>query len=247
MSKEYWREVLETARDTLAQLRVRRDELDAEREEVNLEIVQLEQVVTNLTPLVSEPPQDTLIYHVATRAMPANLANACREILKSSNRYLTPIEIRNALEASAYDLSQHANALASIHGVLKRMAESGEIETLTHDIKGTMYSWKPQSAGRANSSPLREAAEQARRDALIQAEERDIQALRRRRTATPPKGMSKDPEPVDTPLQRSSTVPERKGRYALPEKESTDMPKLENPFPVRRRMSIKDLKGKDEK
>jgi hypothetical protein len=140
MSRDYWKEVLGTARKTLAELRVKRDELDAEREEVNLEIVQLEQVVSNLTPLVSESQVEKIIaYRLPTDI---KLTDACREILKKNDKHMTPIEIRSALEGGGYDLTQHANALASIHGVLKRLAESGEVESITHDIRGTMYRWK---------------------------------------------------------------------------------------------------------
>ena len=140
MSSDYWKGVLTTARKRLVDLRARRDELDAEREEVNLEIVQVEQVVANLTPLVS----DVCLERLPTYRLPneIKLADACREILQKNDRHMTPIEIRSALEAGGYDLTQHTNALASIHGVLKRLAESGEAEQLTHDIRGTMYRWK---------------------------------------------------------------------------------------------------------
>lgn len=152
MSSEYWKGVLNTARERLDILRARRDELDAEREEVNLEIVQVEQVVANLTPLVSEARLE--VPKVAMRVAGLSLADACRKVLESINRHMTPIEVRNTLEASGYDLKQHNNALASIHGVLKRLAESGEAETVTLNEKGTMYRGKstgvaypPQSAG----------------------------------------------------------------------------------------------------
>jgi hypothetical protein len=139
-NKDYWRGVLDNALRTLQGLRVRRDELDAEREEVNLEIVQLEQVVTNLTPLIYDGPDVKL----PTYRLPSEikLTDACREVLKKNDKHMTPMEIRGALEAGGYDLSQHKNALASIHGVLKRLVESGEVEPLVHDVRGTMYRWK---------------------------------------------------------------------------------------------------------
>ncbi|HLL74820.1 MAG TPA: hypothetical protein VK421_06105 [Pyrinomonadaceae bacterium] len=151
MSSDYWKEVLTTAKVRLSELRARRDELDAEREEVNLEIVQLEQVVTNLSPLVAERAQSPLIYSLMS-PLPTNLADACREVLRQVKKYMTPIEIRNTLAASGYDLSQHNNPLASIHGILKRLAESGEVEALTHDLKGTMYSWKSTGGVRVPGS-----------------------------------------------------------------------------------------------
>ena len=146
MSKDYWMGVFETARRRLEELRERRDTLDAEREEVNLEIVQLEQVVNNLTPLIAEVSADTLPLFLLKNPNEISLADACREVLKNYNRHMTPIEIRNTLELVGYNLRQHSNALASIHGVLKRMAESGEVEQLTHDVLGTMYRWKKPAA-----------------------------------------------------------------------------------------------------
>ena len=159
MSSDYWKGVLNTARERLIELRARRDELDAEREEVNLEIVQVEQVVTNLTPLVAEARQD--MPRVSMLLGGLSLADACREVLKSTNKHMTPIEVRDALEASDYDLKQHNNALASIHGVLKRMADSGEVEPVTNDVRGTMYRWKgggirvPGSTGGGGIGSLR--------------------------------------------------------------------------------------------
>jgi hypothetical protein len=194
MSKEYWKEVLTTARKTLTQLRDRRDELDAEREEVNLEIVQLEQVVANLVPLVPEGMPGRLPrYRLPTEI---KLTDACREVLKKSDKHITPIEIRNALETGGYDLSQHANALASIHGVLKRLVESGEAEPLSHELRGTMYRWKSQGTQfvkqPAGGAPLRRTVQPVdvsppvvaprltREQAAIKAEERDLETLRRR-------------------------------------------------------------------
>lgn len=166
MSSDYWKSVLTTARKRLAELRARRDVLDAEREEVNFEIVQVEQIVSNLTPLVSDVSSEVL----PTYRLPAEikLTDACREILKKNDRHMTPIEIRSALEAGGYDLSQHANALASIHGVLKRLVESGEAEALIHDIKGALYRWKVETvrvpggtSGKAGATVFAEKALEA--------------------------------------------------------------------------------------
>lgn len=152
MSRDYWKTVYETARNTLDELRERRDALDAEREEVNLEIVQLEQVVTNLSPLINENPLDKLPSVLIRNVNDLSLADACREVLKQANKHMTPIEIRNTLEIVGYNLKQHSNPLASIHGVLKRMADSGEVEQLTHDVLGTMYRLK-QGTKVLGSSP----------------------------------------------------------------------------------------------
>ncbi|HJQ30927.1 MAG TPA: hypothetical protein VJ866_02035 [Pyrinomonadaceae bacterium] len=150
MSNEYWKGVLDAARTRLEQLRERRDVLDAEREEVNLEIVQVEQVVANLTPLVAEARRE--VPRVALKLLGLSLSDACRQVLQALNRHMTPIEVRDTLDASGYDLSQHKNPLASIHGVLKRLAEAGDAEAITHDVRGTMYRWKKAGGTRVPGS-----------------------------------------------------------------------------------------------
>lgn len=56
---------------------------------------------------------------------------------------MTPIEIRDALETSKYDLSQHSNPLASIHSVLKRFVASGEAQAIETGNK-TSYKLTPR-------------------------------------------------------------------------------------------------------
>lgn len=84
--------------------------------------------------LFEEPQDDTIVVQGVDNM---ELADAIREVLKVSEQYRTPRGIRDSLRASEYDLTQHPNALASIHGVLKRLAESGEVEQL--NFKGKTY------------------------------------------------------------------------------------------------------------
>lgn len=135
MNQEFWKDALKTAQEQLEALRVRLDSLDAEREEIVNEIVQFEEAIKSLTPLTSERSLEKINAFLIENATELNLADACREVLKKNDRYMTPIEIRNTLDASNFDLTNYSNPLASIHGVLKRMAESGEIEK--HEKDGT--------------------------------------------------------------------------------------------------------------
>jgi hypothetical protein len=52
------------------------------------------------------------------------LSEACRAVLKQSAKSLSPTEVRDHLIAIGYDLGQHTNPMASIHSVLKRLAEA---------------------------------------------------------------------------------------------------------------------------
>jgi hypothetical protein len=140
MSQQYWTEALSTAKERLEALRIRLDAIDAEREEIVNEVVQMEQLVKSLTPLTTDSPLDKVNTTLIKNAANLNLADACRRVLAENDRYMTPIEIRNTLVASEFDLSNYSNPLASIHGVLKRIAESGDIEK--HDKGGTtLYKW----------------------------------------------------------------------------------------------------------
>lgn len=155
---DYWRKVEETARERLAELRAERDEKEAELEAMGQEIVKLERLVESLYPLavevtVSGRPPALKVEGVAD----LGLADALREILKQGNSYRTARGLRDSLEASDYRLEQHSNPLASIHGLLKRFVERGDVEQLETEGK-TRYRWKvvpaPVSLPRRRSSAL---------------------------------------------------------------------------------------------
>ena len=68
------------------------------------------------------------------------LADEIRTILKAASpEFLRPRHIKFALERLGHDLTQYQNPQATIHMVLKRMAESGEVQedTIPRDGKKT--------------------------------------------------------------------------------------------------------------
>ena len=139
-SGRYWMEVHERALAELAELRAQRDIKESELELLNQEIVRLEQLVSSLSPLASDADH---VIHVGIRVegiADMSLADACREILKQSPTYRTARGIRDSLRDSGYNLDQHTNPLASIHGVLKRFVEAKVVELLEAEGK-TRYRW----------------------------------------------------------------------------------------------------------
>ena len=59
-----------------------------------------------------------------------SLADACRLVLQSIGRKsLHPTEVRDAVRALGYDITKHDNQMAAVHSVLKRLKESGEVDT----------------------------------------------------------------------------------------------------------------------
>jgi hypothetical protein len=85
------------------------------------------------------------------------LSDAVRAVLKASTNSFSPTEIRDRLKDGGYDFSKHTNILASIHGVLKRIHESGDAETKeAKDGSGTRYRWKgPRELTRAATETAR--------------------------------------------------------------------------------------------
>jgi len=133
----YWKEVYDKAQAQLRDLRDSRDEQLADLEETNQEIIQLEALIQHVAPFVSDSASVVVI---AEGVAEMRLAEACREVLKQSDQFRTPRGVRDSLEASGYDLKQHNNALASIHGVLKRLAQTPDVEEVETGGK-TRYRW----------------------------------------------------------------------------------------------------------
>jgi hypothetical protein len=133
--------VRETALAELAELRAERDIKASELEILNQEIVRLEQAVASLSPLASDGEDVMHVGIVVEGVAKLNLADACRAILKHNPTYRTARGIRDSLRDSGYNLDQHTNHLASIHGILKRLADSGEVEQLESEGR-TRYRWK---------------------------------------------------------------------------------------------------------
>lgn len=151
MSNEYWIGVEKEARERLKALRIMLDSLDVQRAERANEIIQLEQLIRSITPFTSDHPLDAdakLLnnFGLVSSLAGLDLADACRKVLQENDRYMSPREIRDMLEANDYDLTQHTNHLASIHGVLKRIVESGEALRMA-ESSGVVYKW--------NTSPFK--------------------------------------------------------------------------------------------
>jgi hypothetical protein len=64
------------------------------------------------------------------------LTEACRTILRGAGVPMTPVEVRDRLQAVGVDLSAYANALAAIHTTLKRLNDAGELRSVTRPGQG---------------------------------------------------------------------------------------------------------------
>ena len=97
------------------------------------------------------------------------LTNACRTAFRAAGgRGLMPVEVRNALEQLRFPTQTHKNILASIHTVIRRLEQAGEIRKAIHDKHigedKSVYQWAGPNYGASNS--LANQMADAQRDRL---------------------------------------------------------------------------------
>ncbi len=54
------------------------------------------------------------------------LTEACKTSLRCAAAPMTPLEVRDRLQSTGFDINRYSNPLAAIHTVLRRLTESGE-------------------------------------------------------------------------------------------------------------------------
>ncbi len=123
MTDESYKKTLQAARDELADL-LRR------REEINRKIGKLAPVVEYLAALCDEPTRIDELLTLATHetAEDLGLSDAIRLVLKSAGVPLTPTQIRDRLGEIGYDLDRYASVMPPIHNTLDRLKAAGELE-----------------------------------------------------------------------------------------------------------------------
>lgn len=64
-------------------------------------------------------------------------------MLKGAGRAMTPMEVRDRLNAIGFDLARYTNSLAAIHTVLKRLHEAGEVLFVERQKGEFACEWRP--------------------------------------------------------------------------------------------------------
>jgi hypothetical protein len=115
MSKDEYRRALDAA--------VREyEKLSAEHTALEARLSQLQHSIAALTKLCGYEP-----------TVPLGLTDACRLVLRNATQPMTALEVRERLASIGVDLEKHSNPLASIHTVLKRLHEAGELAERDRD------------------------------------------------------------------------------------------------------------------
>ena len=107
------------------------EELGRQRREIDQRLAQLAQTIGALNRLCGFVP--TVFF---------GLTDGCRLVLKAAGHPMTPVEVRDRLEAIGFDLSKYSSSLAAIHTVLKRLQEAGELGFVQLESGRFAYDWR---------------------------------------------------------------------------------------------------------
>ncbi len=127
-------------------------ELLREREELETKIAKQQ---TRVAALAALSEQSEEVDDMAEMEL-GGLTNACRTAFRAAgNRGLMPTEVRGALEQLRFPTRSHKNILASIHTVIRRLEQAGEIRKAIHDKHDgqdkSVYAWAGPNYGASNS------------------------------------------------------------------------------------------------
>jgi hypothetical protein len=117
----------------LISLEAKLAELDIQRDELRKQIEHTKYMIAHLSALAGEG------FELDVSAL--GFTDACRVVLRDAYpARLTAIDVRDALGKRGFDLSSYTNPLASIHTILKRLADAGEANCKEEGFR-TTYQW----------------------------------------------------------------------------------------------------------
>jgi hypothetical protein len=118
------------------------ESLEIQQEDIERRIARLRQALIGLVPLSKEPIHAGMygidLTSVAAEIDSMSITDATRQILQAAEAPLAPTEIKKRLIDMGKDLSNQKNVMASVHSLLKRLVQGGEIETRDN---GLTYQW----------------------------------------------------------------------------------------------------------
>jgi hypothetical protein len=125
--------------ETLAQLQEQLENLTAQRDDIERMISATKQSIHGVLTMKNQMFGGRPVTPVAT----TSLTDACRHLMKAVGVPLTPSKVKEGLEMGGYDFSGYrSNPIASIHTVLKRLAEKKEVSPLTDGGQRVVaYQW----------------------------------------------------------------------------------------------------------
>ncbi len=137
------RHELKRYRATIVLCSLRLRKLVANREKLNLEIERISALIAANANFLPEEERAVRLQELEQLvADPPGFTDSVRNVLRTNPECaVTATDVRDLLAEAGFTLSAYSNPLASIHTILKRLAERGEVTTIT-DNGQTYYRWK---------------------------------------------------------------------------------------------------------
>ena len=102
-----------------------------QKADLDARLAQLGESVGTLTRLCGYTP--TVVY---------GLTDACKASLRCAGVPMTPLDVRDRLQSTGFDINRYSNPLAAIHTVLRRLTESGEVRRRVSRSRGVTYEFR---------------------------------------------------------------------------------------------------------
>jgi hypothetical protein len=111
-----------------------------ERDRWSLEIVRLQRLARSLAASTqASKKQEQMLQAVAAEI---SFIETVHAIIRSADRPLTPIDVRDRLAFHGYDLSVYSNPMGFVHTSLSRLKESGRIAEIRTGVYAPNHFWE---------------------------------------------------------------------------------------------------------
>lgn len=154
MVEESYKTAFREGIDEYYHLAARREALNKELDETEDRMERVRQGVVGLAPLAGVDFEELrATYPDIFENVPdprIGITDAVREAMSSSPITLSTSQIRDRVFRISPSVAGHKSPMASIHAVLRRLIESGEIVVVTDTVEGTTkYGWVPDDKDEA--------------------------------------------------------------------------------------------------
>ena len=113
-----------------------------ERQKAQIEMDRHETAIRGLLALVDDESELVgYLERLEKIIKPSGFTDAVRAAMKRSTTAMTPVEVKDALAANGFNLAGYSNPLASVYTILKRLAQTEDVEATTKDGKSA-FLWK---------------------------------------------------------------------------------------------------------
>jgi hypothetical protein len=111
-----------------------------ERDRLSLEIVRLQRLTSSLAAMANQTEKHEQMQQAI--AAEISFIDTIQAIIRSAERPLTRIDVRDRLAGCGYDLSVYANGMGFVHTSLNRLVESGRIAEIRPGVFAPNHFWE---------------------------------------------------------------------------------------------------------